>query len=174
MVFWHVLDLGDGADLATGPDDAETCWLQACQPLEEVSVEQGTRLALKATHQGSRCTFSVDRARGAAARTGVEFYDHNDLALHNELAAQSAQLEKTVVFSSEARQEAADAALGVAVDPARLGRGGRYVTRTWPTVRLTFFRGQAVLTILPRLRHLKKRNGVYCAGSNFFAFSPLR
>ena len=41
--------------------------------------------------------------------------------------AQSAQLEKTVVFSSEARQEAADAALGVAVDPARLGRGGRYV-----------------------------------------------
>ena len=49
------------------------------------------------------------------------------LALHNELAAQSAQLEKTVVFSSEARQEAADAALGVAVDPARLGRGGRYV-----------------------------------------------
>ena len=127
VVFWHVLDLGDGADLATGPDDAETCWLQACQPLEEVSVEQGTRLALQATHQGSRCTFSVDRARGAAARTGVEFYDHNDLALHNELAAQSAQLEKTVVFSSEARQEAADAALGVAVDPARLGRGGRYV-----------------------------------------------
>ena len=127
VVFWHVLDLGDGADLATGPDDAETCWLQACQPLEEVSVEQGTRLALQATHQGSRCTFSVDRARGAAARTGVVFYDHNDLALHNELAAQSAQLEKTVVFSSEARQEAADAALGVAVDPARLGRGGRYV-----------------------------------------------
>ena len=127
VVFWHVLDLGDGADLATGPDDAETCWLQACQPLEEVSVAQGTRLALQATHQGSRCTFSVDRARGAAARTGVEFYDHNDLALHNELAAQSAQLEKTVVFSSEARQEAADAALGVAVDPARLGRGGRYV-----------------------------------------------
>ena len=127
VVFWHVLDLGDGADLATGPDDAETCWLQACQPLEEVSVEQGTRLALQATHQGSRCTFSVDRARGAAAQTGVEFYDHNDLALHNELAAQSAQLEKTVVFSSEARQEAADAALGVAVDPARLGRGGRYV-----------------------------------------------
>ena len=124
VVFWHVLDLGDGADLATGPDDAETCWLQACQPLEEVSVEQGTRLALQATHQGSRCTFSVDRAPAGDA---PEFYDRNDLALHNELAAQSAQLEKTVVFSSEARQEAADAALGVAVDPARLGRGGRYV-----------------------------------------------
>ena len=63
----------------------------------------------------------------APAGDAPEFYDRNDLALHNELAAQSAQLEKTVVFSSEARQEAADAALGVAVDPARLGRGGRYV-----------------------------------------------
>ena len=148
VVFWHALDLGE-ATLATGPDEAETCWLQACQPLEEIWVEAGTPVPLKASHQGSRCTFSVERSEDYAdRRTATDLYDPRALALHNELAVQSAKLEKTVVFDSEARQEAADAALGVAVDPARLGWGGRYVDGSCALqFAWTFFQGDVCLFV---------------------------
>ena len=44
------------ATISTAPDDAETCWLQAYQPMEEIELREGATLSLKAMHQGSRIT----------------------------------------------------------------------------------------------------------------------
>lgn len=137
VVFWHEIYIHDGANgmkpivLPTGPDDPRTCWYQACQQVEELAVTTGAHLPVRATHQGSRVTFGVDRdgLKGAYddMRTETQLYDPLWLQIHNRLVEQSGKLEKCMAFNSEARQQATDALVSIAVDPARFGRAGRYI-----------------------------------------------
>ena len=76
-------------------------------------------------------TFGVDRDGLKDAyddmRTETPLYDPLWLQIHNRLVEQSGKLEKTMAFNSEARQQATDALVSIAVDPARFGRAGRYI-----------------------------------------------
>lgn len=131
VVFWHEIYLHGDLKLPTGPDDPRTCWYQACQQVEELTLSKGQTLPLRATHQGSRVTFGVDRDALKDAyddmRTETPLYDPLWLQIHNRLVEQSGKLEKTMAFNSEARQQATDALVSISVDPARFGRAGRYI-----------------------------------------------
>lgn len=127
IIFWHEIRLDDEATISTAPDDAETCWLQAYQPMEEIELREGATLSLKAMHQGSRITFSVDREKTAdfeSMRTNVPFYDPAWLQTHNKLQEQSKDLTKSLAFSNESRQQCTDALVSISLDPARFGRKG--------------------------------------------------
>ena len=47
IIFWHEIWLDDEATISTAPDEAETCWLQAYQPMEEIRVSKGSKLPMK-------------------------------------------------------------------------------------------------------------------------------
>eukprot|EP00628_Pelagophyceae_sp_CCMP2097_P009279 CAMPEP_0184127762 /NCGR_PEP_ID=MMETSP0974-20121125/26236_1 /TAXON_ID=483370 /ORGANISM="non described non described, Strain CCMP2097" /LENGTH=942 /DNA_ID=CAMNT_0026431173 /DNA_START=1 /DNA_END=2826 /DNA_ORIENTATION=- len=133
VVFWHELDMCEGITLSTSPDQARTCWFQACQPIEEVSLSRGDFLGLSAAHEGSRITFQVDRKSlpdYESRRTDVPLFDPLWLQVHNRLQEQGAALDKTLAFNNAARQQATDAIIAISCDAARLARGGRYVHPT--------------------------------------------
>ena len=131
VVFWHEIYVWGDVTIPTGPDDPRTCWYQACQQVEELTLKKDAHLPVRATHQGSRVTFGVDRDGLKDAyddmRTETPLYDPLWLQIHNRLVEQSGKLEKTMAFNSEARQQATDALVSIAVDPARFGRAGRYI-----------------------------------------------
>jgi predicted RNA methylase len=77
IVFWHEIRLDEETTISTAPGDVKTCWFQAVQPMEELSLSKGTTLALNASHQGSRITFAIDRSKMddyEAMRTAVPFF----------------------------------------------------------------------------------------------------
>lgn len=118
VVFWHVLDLAPGVTVSTAPG-TNSCWVQACQPLPSLRVCQNDVLSIRASHQGSRCTFSTLNGPTQFADLDSAWLTHYD-----DLLNKGAELEKLLSFNSTARQEAIDALVSIAIDPARFARHG--------------------------------------------------
>lgn len=117
VVFWHDLDLP--TRLSTSPDEPKTCWLQACQTLPETTVGEKDIVCVTAKHQGSRVTFALESSH--------LLFDPAWLRLHTKLQESGAQLDKTLTFNPQARQDAVDAVVAIAVDPARFAKSGLYI-----------------------------------------------
>lgn len=118
VVFWHVLDLAPGVTVSTAPG-TRSCWVQACQPLPSYRVCQNDVLPIRASHQGSRCTFS-----NTNGPTQFADLDPAWLTQYENLHNKGAELEKMLTFNTTARQQAIDALVSIAIDPARFARHG--------------------------------------------------
>ncbi|KAJ8600486.1 hypothetical protein CTAYLR_010362 [Chrysophaeum taylorii] len=134
VVFWHDLQLAPGVEITTSPDGPrKSCWLQACQPLPPTKVVEGAAVSVRARHQGSRCTFGLDVHHHVPL-------DPRWVQLHASLADRAKKLEKTLAFNSKAKQQAADALLSIALDPARFATHGFCIDgATAQDMALSFF-----------------------------------